>query len=314
MTDTPMGECGYVASYLEELEKFGSNRSAHDLDRISAHVNGCASCHEQLKSFFHLVGAPESDYLRETVDDLTEAIYNLVKALIKRPGDQNRSDYENVRFLTEPEDPDRYVEESAEMIDDVQDYTGSDTFNGESMEGIRNLIENSPADFRFARMLLQKAVDLDGRHSLDCRNLKGILYLEEERFDEAEAEFRGVVGAKPNDNYGRTVQVHALSNLAYVYRVRGDLDRAIRCAERSQALAEELGMDTFNPRFALAYFHLLRAAPSDLEAARAIVRSLTVSPEERACLTSALSVSANQEIKELYDKNGLTDEFVTGAS
>ena len=66
------------------------------------------------------------------------------------------------------------------------DYAGNDKVRGESMDDLRETMHRSKGQFNLVLGLLQNGVDLAGRWSADCRNLQGILYLSEERTEEAE--------------------------------------------------------------------------------------------------------------------------------
>ena len=300
--------CRFVADYLQ---RFGEYREPLDLDRVSEHVAICSSCYDAMSQFFRVMEVPESEYLQESLDDLTEALYNLVKSLVKRPPDPEEEVRENVRFTHEPGDPETYVVEGGETIDDVQDFTGEDSVRGESMDGLRSLMERSQRQFAIAIELLDKAIDLGGRYSLDCLNLKGVLHLTDERLAEAEAAFRAIIGDRGGNLYVRSVQTHAMNNMGYVCQLAGDLDDAIRWAGRAKALAEELGTESFNAAFALMYFHLLRGGPGDEEDAALQVQtimSLDGGPRE---FVRCLSLDTNRSIKKLYASSGLATRFPT---
>ncbi len=256
--------------------------------------------------FFRLMEVPETEYLDETLNDLTHAVYNFVKSLMAQaPADEESAErHDNVRFVQQPGDSAEYVLEGKEMIDDVQNFAGSDQVRGASMEGIRDLIERSQEEFEFAISLLEKSANLGGEFSLDCLNLKGILYLERSGFDEAELAFNAVITAKRGDLYTRKVQAHAMGNLAYTCIAMKRLDEAIVWATRSKALAEETSLDHFGARFGLAYGYLLRDFDGDLELARQEFEALSATPESRKVLAASLKLESNQEIRELFVRHG----------
>lgn len=274
-----------------------------DLDHVGAHVNTCVPCRERLATFFRVMDAPESEYLDQSLDDLCESIYNLAKALIKRPTEDD--DHENVRFVTDPGQPDTYIDRGSDVIDDVQDYIGSDVVRGNSMEGLRDLMEESSGDFDLPHELLQQAIDLNGSHALDCHNLKGILFLQDEKPEQARAEFKAVLNHTPVDGYVRTVQVHSLANLAYVYLAEGNLEEAIQHSRRSRVLAEGCNLDPFNAVFTENYARLLRGDPADIEAVRAELSNLRSDSKSSSMLETALAMENNAEIRELYAKHNL---------
>ncbi len=269
-----------------------------DLDHVGEHVNACSACHEKLSMFFRVMEAPSSEYLDQSLDDLTESIYNLAKALIKRPSDDD--DHENVRFVNDPEDPATYVDQGLDVIDDVQDYTGADSVRGSSMEGLRGLIGESSSAFDLPHELLQQAIDIRGAFALDCHNLRGILYLQEEKPQLARAEFQSVLDHRPVDTYARSVQVHALSNLAYVQIGELNYSEAIVLSNRSRVLAEECGLDSFNAVFAENYARLLRGTAADIVAVTESLKTLRRDSSPSATLKAALSMENNAEILALY--------------
>lgn len=274
-----------------------------DLDQVGEHVNACPTCHERLSTFFRVMDAPSSEYLDQSLDDLTESIYNLAKALIKRPTEDD--DHENVRFVNDPGEPATYIDQGNEVIDDVQDYTGSDSIRGNSMEGLRGLIDESSSAFDLPHELLQQGIDLNGAFALDCHNLRGILFLQDEKPELARREFQAVLDHTPVDTYVRSVQVHALSNLAYVQVGEQNHSEAIRSADRARVLAEECGLDPFNSIFAENYARLLRGEAGDLAAVRESLASLRENSAAAATLTAALTMENNAEIQALYAQHDL---------
>ena len=292
--------CDYVSNFLDT---FGKQGGSANIDQVGEHVNACPSCHERLSNFFRVMEAPNSEYLEQSLDDLTESIYNLAKALIKRPSEDD--DHENVRFVNDPDTPETYIDQGNDVIDDVQDYTGSDSVRGSSMEGLRDLIEDSSGAFDLPHELLQQAIDLKGSHALDCHNLRGILYLQEEKPALARVEFQSVLDHTPVDTYVRSVQVHSLANLAYVQIAEGNLSEAIRLAHRARVLAEECGLDSFTAVFAENYARLLRSEPADIAAVRESLSSLRSDPTASNTLDAALAMENNAEIQTLYVSHDL---------
>ncbi|MEZ6195268.1 MAG: tetratricopeptide repeat protein [Planctomycetota bacterium] len=308
----PTNCCDRVVAYLESVE---GGTEVFDHEKVSAMIGGCPSCVARVADYFKVLEVPESGYLDETLDDLTLALYNLVKALMKRDearepaaGDAERR-HGNVLFVDEPGDADEHAQDGDEMIDDVQDYVGRDEVRGASMEGIRRLIEESQARFEAAEVLLRKAAELDGRFSLDCLNLLGILHLERGENAEAEATFREIIRRGGGDLEARKVQVHAMNNLSFLCVARTDVDEAINWARRSRALAEETGIDPFASRFGLMYFYLRRNQAGDLERAIEEVKGLVEAPKSLDALRRCLLLATNAEIRNLVETSGLTERF-----
>ncbi len=115
--------CDAVARYLDLFLKEGG-RAAAELDRVSEHVGTCPVCYARLSNFFRTVELPESSYLRETIDELALALYNLAKAVIRdRPARSEAEATENLR-ITEPGggSAEENVQAGVEMIEDAEDY------------------------------------------------------------------------------------------------------------------------------------------------------------------------------------------------
>jgi tetratricopeptide (TPR) repeat protein len=299
-------DCARVQTYLETFGRKGTE--ADDVDRISDHVKSCAACFRRVGDFFRLMTPPTTGYLKESIDDLTLSVYNLVKAILKKaPADPGEEKHENLKFTQEPGDADQYVKDGAECIDDVEDYLGTDQVRGQSIETLRALMEQSHK--QLAMDLLQKGVDLGGLYSWDCRNLQGVLHLYGGRLDDAERSFAQVVTAVHEDSYVRTVQAHSMINLAYVYQGKGRYDDAVKWGERSKALAEELNLSTFWSRFGLSYFYLLRDKPGDVERAGAEIEAMLASAALAVDFHCYINADANKVIRGLYDQRGLAERF-----
>lgn len=295
-------ECQTVVSYLETFGKKGL--TAEESERVGDHVKTCRGCFERVADYFRLLKSNGPGYVDESIDDLTLAIYNLVKALLKKtPAKRDEEKHDNLRFYNEPGDASEYVKEGAEAIDDVEDFLGTDEVRGESMESIRALLETSCREL--AEKLLQKGADLGGRYSLDCRNLQGVLAVYSKNWDEAERAFAAVISAPAVEPYVRNVQSHAMINLAYVHQARKGYDDAVKWGRRAKSLAEELGLDTFCHRFGLAYFHLLRDGRGDLESANSEIDEMLADEKSARELRFFLALDQNKVIRELYSARGL---------
>jgi tetratricopeptide (TPR) repeat protein len=133
-------------------------------------------------------------------------------------------------------------------------------------------------------------------------NWIGVLHLQRRDLDAAEAAFLKVLsgGGNPQD-----VRSYAHCNLAYVFKHRNDLDRAIRSAQRSVIYAEEDGKDAYFGRFAELYFRLLRDAPGDAESARVLFDRLVGTDEARRQLVRDLKVEPNAPVLEAFRRSSL---------
>ncbi len=103
----------------EHLERFKGGQGALDADAISEYIKSNPDCHDRVAEFFRLIDVPESEYLQETLDELTENIYNLCKALVKEGPEEKKQDHETIRFIEEPEAADHYIDEGDEIVADV---------------------------------------------------------------------------------------------------------------------------------------------------------------------------------------------------
>ena len=301
-------DCRFVEEYLD---RFAAAKRELDHDAISDHVKLCSSCYERMAQFFRMLEVPESEYLAETIDDLTLSIYNLAKSIMRQPTSEQEDEasHENVLFVTQPEAPSHYVEEGAEIASEVQDYTGQDDVRGESMEHVREIMERPRHEVDFLLHLLDRGIALGGCYSNDCRNLKGILLLSEGEKEAAEKELRAVIAAPNADLYLRSVQVHAMNNLSWICSDRGDVNEAIKWATRSRVLAEECDLDQFSSRFALMFFYLQRNADGDGRAASAEVEAILASDTGRKEFMRCMTLAANAEIKQLFLARGLDERF-----
>ena len=301
--------CQFVESYLGRFE---SGTSDFEHDSVSDHVKLCSTCYDRMSSFFRVLEVPETGYLQETLDDLTLSIYNLAKALMRQepPEDSpSKTNHDNVIFVTQPEDAQQYVAQGVEITEDVQDFTGKDEFRGESMDRVRNLIENSRREIDLILSLLDRGIELAGRYSWDCHNLKGILLVSDDRLDDAAREFRAVIAAPKVDAYLRSVQVHAMNNLSFLCSQQGQSDDAIRWAQKSCAFAEEVDMDTFSSRFGLMFFHLRRQHEGDIDRAAEQIGIILQDANSRSAFERCLGLESNAEVRRMLAETGLDKRF-----
>lgn len=303
--------CDYVTRYLERFLEEGA-RSAVDLEQVGDHVGACPQCYQRLSQFFRTIELPEPGYLRETIDELALALYNLAKAIIRdRPAASPEDQTDNLR-ITVPGggSASENLQAGVEMIEDAEDYTGTSRVGGTDLEEVRAEIHRA-ADSQAMRIdlalaLFERITRLPSRYQWRSWNWIGVLHLQKGEFDAAEAGFLKVLAGGAE---AREVRTFAHCNLAYVFKHRGDLDRAIRSARRSAILAEEDGEDTYFGRFAEFYFRMLRGAADDESEARRILSAIILAPGGRAQLVADLKLPSNGPVLDTFRNSRLAKDF-----
>lgn len=303
--------CDYVSRYLDRFLD-GGTRSGVDLEQVSDHVGTCPRCYVRLSHFFRTIELPESSYLRETIDELALSIYNLAKSVIRdRPPAGPDDATDNLRITvpgggTETEN----VQAGVEMIDDAEDYAGSHRVAGVDLEALRSRLEDASTSrgmrIDLALGLFGCLTGLQSRYLAKAWNWIGALHLQKKDFDAAEAAFLKVLAAEGGD---REVRSFAHCNLAYVFKQKGDLDRAIRSAQRSVVFAGEDGGDPYFGRFAEIYFRLLRGQEGDAAAARALLAQIQASPGGRAQWVGDLRLPSNEPVLSAIRNSPLAMDF-----
>ncbi|MSR75174.1 MAG: hypothetical protein EXS14_06880 [Planctomycetes bacterium] len=296
--------CDTVSSYLAAFLDLGPKDSM-DLEAISLHAGECASCRERLTQFFHSVELPESTYLRETIDELALAVFNLARALIRdEPG---TSETENVRITEEGGgSAAENLSASDGLLGDAEDYTGTSKVGGVDLEEVRSELaaaaNRHERRVELAMALFRRITTLACRYHDKAWNWLGVLHYQREELDAAEAAFLKVL---TDASGARDSRAFAHCNLAYVFKHRGDLDRAVRSAERSIVLSEEDGRDPYFGRFAALYMRLLRFAPGDETKAAAHADAILVSSGGRTRLLQDLGLPSNAPVLETVRKSSL---------
>lgn len=298
--------CSYVRSYLEAFLDKGSRRQ-FSLQAIGDHVASCAGCYEALSRFFRTVELPEPEYLRETIDELALALYNLAKAIIRdRPASGPDDDTEGV-CITEAGGGSEVenLEAGQEMIEDAEDYVGSSVVGGMDLEELRGFLQDAEMSrvmrIDLARSIFHRVVTMPSRYESRAWNWIGVLDCLKEDFDSAEGAFRKVLQAADG---APNVRSHAQCGLSYVLKQRGDLDGAIRAAEKAVVLSQEDGDDPYFGRFAGLYFHLLRGRPGDPERAEALLQDILAAEGEGAArLRRDLALASNAPVLETLRKS-----------
>lgn len=303
-------DCDLVAKWMS---RFVASQGTATLAEISAHADACVACQERLARFFHTAELPESSYLRETVDELALALLNLARALIRdEPGTEET---ENVRIT---EEGGGSVEENrsagAELIADAEDYSGTHRVGGVDLEQVRGELdateERRARRTDLARALFRRITGLDCRSRAKAWNWLGVLHYQREEFQEAEAAFLAAL-AEPQG--ARDARAFAHCNLAYVYKHRGDLDRAVKSADKALVLAEEDGRDPYFAAFAGVYLRLLRSAAGDLERAEGLLDQIVQAPGGRLRYLQDLGLPSNAPVKETVYKSAISKCLGLGA-
>ncbi len=295
-------DCELVAKWMS---RFVASRGTATLAEISAHAEACVVCQEKLARFFHTAELPESSYLRETVDELALALLNLARALIRdEPGTEET---ENVRITEEgggSADENRAA--GVELIADAEDFSGTSRVGGVDLDLVRGELdateERRARRTDLARSLFRRITGLDCRSRAKAWNWLGVLHYQREEFMDAEAAFLAAL-AEPHG--ARDARAFAHCNLAYVHKHRGDLDRAVKSADKALVLAEEDGRDPYFASFVGIYVRLLRRGDGDEERARSLLDQLLQAPGGRLRFLQDLGLPSNVPVKDVVSKSAL---------
>ena len=305
--------CDYVSRYLERWLDEGE-RSRIDLDQVGSHASACPLCYQRLSAFFRTIDLPESSYLKETIDELAFSLLNLARAII-RDGPEEGEDASAVIAITREGggSAEENVESGSEMIEDAEDYAGSARVGGMDLAELRAQLADieQGAGLRndLALDLFHRVAELKSRYEAEAWNWIGALHYGAERLDEAEAAFLKALSRRDGIH---EVRSFAHCTLAYIFKHRGDLDRAVLSARRSVVLAEEDGKDPYFGRFAELYLRLLRDADEDGAQIREVALTLKATDWDR--FRGDIAAAANAPVLEAYLRSPLASEFpVNGA-
>jgi tetratricopeptide (TPR) repeat protein len=287
------------------MSRFEATSGKSSLAEIASHAESCAGCQEKLARFFHAVELPESSFLRETVDELALALLNLARALIRdAPGTEET---ENVRITEEgggTAAENRLAGE--ELIADAEDFTGSRHVGEVDLEDLRAELaateERRTRRTDLARALFRRITTLACRSRAKAWNWLGVLHYQREEFAEAEAAF---LAALADVDGARDARAFAHCNLAYVFKHRGNLDAAVKSADKALVLAEEDGRDPYFAAFAGVYLRLSRGAPADLERASGLLDEILRTPGGRLRYLQDLGLPSNAPVKNIVSKSSL---------
>ncbi|MAG57018.1 MAG: hypothetical protein CMJ83_12050 [Planctomycetes bacterium] len=309
--DTPNG-CNAVSRYLERWLDEGA-RSQVDLDQIGQHATQCPLCYARLADFFRTIELPESSYLRETMDELALSVLNLARAIVRdRLSAADDEDDNAVLAITDPGggSAEENVESGHEMLDDAEDFSGSSVVGGLDLRDVRALLADAEKakDMRIdlSLDLFRRVTELESRYEAEAWNWIGALHYRQERLDEAEAAFVKVLSLTTGIE---EVRAFAHCTLSYIFKHRGDLDRAIREARRSSVLAEEDGKDPYFGRFAELYLRLLRNGPDDATSAAEVFQAIVATDQGRDRFREDIRAAANAPVLAAFKQSELAARF-----
>ncbi|HYC76960.1 MAG TPA: tetratricopeptide repeat protein [Planctomycetota bacterium] len=289
--------CGLVDRYLDRfLNKEG--RDAASLEAVSAHVGACPACYERMARFFRTIDLPESTFLRETIDELCAAMYELAQGVLRERKDPDVNT-DNMVSTFSKESVSRAADDSRGMLDDAEDFVGEAGVGDVRFEDVRSLIERAETSrekkLDLARVLCEGVLRFETRHLAAASNLLGVIHLWQNRPDDAEQSFLRTLAAPARDQDDRVFKAFAHCNLAYLSHQKGDLQGAVRSARRSVAVSEEIGEAPYFGLFAMLYFNVLRRDEGEAAAREALAKMLTL-PDGAKWLGDALRLENNRTI------------------
>lgn len=293
--------CDYLTRYLDRFLDQAA-RERVDLTRISQHALTCPECYQRLRRFLHQVDLPESSFLRETLDELALALYNLGKAIIRDLPPRGPDDVTESVAITEKGggSVDENRRAGVEMIEDAEDYAGSSRVGEMDLEELRQLIEDAEDTSRMrvdlALAIFEEIARLPSRYLYEAWNWIGVLHLQRGSLDRAEAALNEVTQAREG---ATNVRCFAHCNLGYLHKQRGDLDAAVLSAQRSVVFAQEDGKDPYFGRVAGLYFRLLRGGESDVEQAEILLREILDTEGGATRLRHDLGLSTMRPIRDV---------------
>jgi tetratricopeptide (TPR) repeat protein len=290
-------DCSFVSQYLDRfLQKSGRDDLA--LEQVAGHVRTCSACYDRLSGFFKTIELPPSTFLRETIDELCGAMYQLAVGVIRERRDPEVNTDNMVSVYTRGSARNA-AQDGLGMVDDAEDYVGEKGVGDVAFKDVRELIARAemPREKKLdmARLLCEQILRFETRHTAVASNLLGVIHLWQGRRDEAEAAFLRTLAVRAGDAEDRVFKAFAHCNLGYLSREKGDLVAAVQSARRSVAIAEEIDEDSFYGLFALIYFLILQG-PTAEAAARDAVAKLEAVERGRERFAEALRFENNREI------------------
>lgn len=292
------GDCGAVTRYLDRF----LNRESLEADlheSVAAHVRACAGCYDRLAHFFRTIELPPSTYLRETIDELCGAIYQLAVGVIRERVDPE-VDTANIVSVFTRGSAREAAADGRGMIDDAEDFVGEARVGDVAFSSVRDLLARAemPREKKLdlARLLCEQILRFETRHAATAANLLGVIHLFQGRRDDAERAFLRTLATPAKAPEDRVFKAFAHCNLGYLSQLKGDLKAAVLSARRSVAVSEEIGEDPFFGLFALLYFHVLEGASSESAARETLGRLLKAKDGGRRT-AEALRAPNNREVR-----------------
>ena len=299
--------CTDVRSYLDVFLDKG-RRASFDVEAISEHASSCAECGQRLSAFFHVLDLPQSDFLRETLDELALAMHGLALAIIRERHEPD-ANTDNLVPVAAPEGAaGDLARQGVEMVDDAEDWVGSSEVAGQDMGHFRDLLDSATATrerkLDVALRICESVTRVATRHLPRSLNLLGAIRLWKSDLDGAEEALLRTLACRDPDEDGRRAQAFAHVNLGYVYRQRGQFDKAVSAARRAAILAEEIGEDPLFGWFAQFCFEIERPDGSGLVTAERILENLVALPDGYRRIRSALALENNRPVVESLKSTG----------
>lgn len=297
----------YVSRFLDEGPVGGG-----DMGDIGDHAARCPSCYARLSAFFKTVELPESRFLEESIDELAFSLYNLARALIRERKHDGEEDEQAVIQVTEEGGGTaaENLEVGTEMLDEVEDFSGSTFVHGMNLGELRGLLQDAETAEQMredlALQVFHRITEMRCRYVARAWNWIGALNYQRQRFDDAESALRRMLQIE-EDN--RDARAYAHCTLSYIHKHRGELDEAIRSARRSSVLAQEDDRDPYFGRFAEFYFLLLRGKEGDTGKADRLLSELTATEDGRSRLKGDLLAGPNKPVLDAFQASDLADRL-----
>jgi tetratricopeptide (TPR) repeat protein len=289
--------CDDVARYLDRFAK-ATARAAPSLEAVAEHVRSCGGCYERMSRFFRTMELPPATFLKETLDELCGAMYQLAVGVLRERVDPEVSTENVVSVYTKGSAKDAAAD-GRDMLNDAEDFAGEPTVGDVALDDVRGLLDRAEMSkekkLDMARLLCEQIVRFDSRHTAVACNLLGVIHHWQGRHDEAERAYLRTLAAPVRETSDRSFKAFAHCNLAYVSGERGDFKAAAASARRSIAVAQEIDENPFFGEFALVYF-LVKIGPSGETEARETLRALLARPDGAKRFVDALRMENNRGV------------------
>jgi hypothetical protein len=290
-------DCDLVTRYLDRFLAADA-RDASALESVASHVRACASCYDRLSHFFRTIELPPSTFLRETIDEMCAAIYQLAKGVIRERVDPEVNT-DNIVSVSTRGSAKKAAAEGRGLVDEAEDFVGEAKVGDVAFETVRELIDRAEMSrekkLDLARLLCEQILRFDTRHVALASNLLGVIHLWQDRRDDAERAFLRTLAAPAKTVEERDFKAFAHCNLGYVSLMKGDLKSATLSARRSVAVSEEIGGDAFFGLFALLYFQVREGSAAEVAARETLQKLMRLEHGARRT-AEALRFENNREI------------------